>query len=517
MRKTFVLKFVQDAGLGNQIFEWATGYGISKRLGIPYNWVWSPSKKRKFGLGIFGIEENPPAGDTELVMDRVGQGNATLVEIAEKRVTASESPHPAVTCPFQAEECFIDVADEIREKFKLDPLPLNVPEGRTPVAVQVRQGDYKNHPRLDVVAPAYFAQAMHRMKELVPNPHFFFTSDDLPWCQEHFGRRSDVTILPPHSMEDGLRMMVACEAHIISNSTYGWWGAWLGEKGPVIAPDKWHMVPGSYGAWEPVPKRWHRVGGTKKDTMRPLIDVMPFKPLETLPSLDRAIVIPWKKDAAKWRELRFCLRAIDKFFEDRDCPIYILGTNRPGFLLFENHRVKCLDTWSYWEALNTGTQLAKKVLWMNDDVFFLKPTTWEECATPLYLAPIQQEFLDKVLPQANAWRQGVVKVLQQLHQMGYEDHKIYSTHTPYVYERDKSVEVLEEFGVWDKMPFEMAYFHMFPEGSRKVTTEKTVDHNFGDANYLNLVDAALTKEVKQALADLLPDYPAWELNRPFQL
>jgi hypothetical protein len=42
-----------------------------------------------------------------------------------------------------------------------------------------------------------------------------------------------------HYMKD-LQMMAGCKHHIISNSTFSWWGWWLsGKRGKVIAPKKW--------------------------------------------------------------------------------------------------------------------------------------------------------------------------------------------------------------------------------------------------------------------------------------
>jgi hypothetical protein len=33
--------------------------------------------------------------------------------------------------------------------------------------------------------------------------------------------------------------MLGCKAFVLSNSTFGWWAAWLAASGPVIAPDHW--------------------------------------------------------------------------------------------------------------------------------------------------------------------------------------------------------------------------------------------------------------------------------------
>lgn len=512
--KVVVQEFIQDAGLGNQLFEWAAGYGIAKRLGLPFRWIWRPSKKRDFGLTHFGIGEAPHV-EYPLLVSRMGQGNIKLVREAERRILESKHRFCGISCPFQSEDCFIDVAEDIRKIFKLEPYPLEIPEGATPVGVQVRRGDYIGHPRLNVVTPDYFRNAMEWMRRYLSKPHFFIVSDDPAWCRKQFERLMDVTVMPPQEPVDGLRTLASCKAHVISNSTFGWWGAWLGESGPVVVPEIWHHKPGSYGDWNPVPDRWHRV------SVKPPGEPSGATPIKArmvveqgVPSIERAIVCPWHADQAKWHELRFSLRSIEKHFTDKTCPIFIMGTRRPDWLI-ENPRVKYLGAWSYRDALSRGMQTARTVMWMNDDIVLLKDVGWDEVSVPRYVRPIDAEAAVAAPEQTNPWRESCRRVLTQLVKEGVTDLKLYSTHTPYVFDRENVLEVFRRFGVWEKFPLELAYYNLFPEGSRDIGDDRVHELPLDGATYLNYTDRHLTEALKAELRRRFPDFAPWELRVAF--
>lgn len=107
-----------------------------------------------------------------------------------------------------------------------------------PVSVNVRRGDYLDlqdfHP---VCSFSFFKEAMGI---LGVDRHYLITSDDVSWCKQNF------TMPNCHVVEDlspieNLYLQSLCYDHIISNSTYSWWGAWLDEKKDkrVICPKKW--------------------------------------------------------------------------------------------------------------------------------------------------------------------------------------------------------------------------------------------------------------------------------------
>ena len=231
------------------------------------------------------------------------------------------------------------------------------------------------------------------------------------------------------------------------------------------------------------------------------------------PKIPRAIVYPYKADAAKWQELRYSLRSVEKFLKDAS-PIIIFGTERPGWLKF-HQRVIFYDAWTYQDCLTRGLQIADEVLWMNDDIVFLKDTTWDEVATPLHLGPVDNNLMAVLRNEPNSWRKGVLRAIDSLKYRGITEPLNFSTHTPYVFQRAKALPIFREFGVWSKMPFETLYFNLHPEGAQHLAGRRTQSPEFGDAKYLNYLDPKLTPQLKTAIHDLLPDYAEWELKSKF--
>jgi hypothetical protein len=104
------------------------------------------------------------------------------------------------------------------------------------VAIHVRRGDYVGNPfYVDLCKDGYYERAM----EEFPNAAFLVFSDDIPWCkQQDVFRKCDFS--GNLSETEDLNMMASCMGHIIANSSFSWWGAWLSPHGgKVIAPARW--------------------------------------------------------------------------------------------------------------------------------------------------------------------------------------------------------------------------------------------------------------------------------------
>jgi hypothetical protein len=120
-------------------------------------------------------------------------------------------------------------------------------EGHEAVAVHIRHGDNAGAAAgLGVLPFSYYQTAIRELRRHVHDPHLFVFSDDLDWAKSLIA--FDVpTVFVSHNgattdYED-LRLMSICKHHVLANSTFSWWGAWLGKKpGQIVyAPRRYYQ------------------------------------------------------------------------------------------------------------------------------------------------------------------------------------------------------------------------------------------------------------------------------------
>ncbi len=156
---------------------------------------------------------------------------------------------------WQSERYFADVAQTIRTDFTFRQPMIGrnhelVEEigAVNAVSLHVRRGDYANNLRTKAthgVCPLdYYEAAIRYIAERVEAPHYFVFSDDMEWV------RANLRIQLPCSYVDhnqgaesynDMRLMSLCKHHIIANSSFSWWGAWLNpcDDKVVVAPKNW--------------------------------------------------------------------------------------------------------------------------------------------------------------------------------------------------------------------------------------------------------------------------------------
>ena len=157
---------------------------------------------------------------------------------------------------WQSEKYFDDVADTIRREFTIK-VP---PDARSreiaaqvaatdSVSVHVRRGDYVADPQKsqarNVCTPDYYERSVRRVAEACGNPHLFLFSDDPDWVARKLRFAHPTTLVRHGSDHEDLRLMSLCRHHIIANSSFSWWGAWLDPRPDklVLAPGRWMNDP----------------------------------------------------------------------------------------------------------------------------------------------------------------------------------------------------------------------------------------------------------------------------------
>jgi len=106
----------------------------------------------------------------------------------------------------------------------------------------------------------YYQATIKNLLKQVNEPLFFIFSDDYNWAQENFKIDYPTTFIDHNGISgdyEDLRLMSLCKHHIIANSSFSWWGAWLCEnpEKKVFAPKYWDttktyikdITPASWG------------------------------------------------------------------------------------------------------------------------------------------------------------------------------------------------------------------------------------------------------------------------------
>jgi hypothetical protein len=109
--------------------------------------------------------------------------------------------------------------------------------------LHIRRGDYLNFPDIHYIQPLtyYEESSKHFSKILV-------MSDDMAWVKsQDFFKASKFELFESDDEIDTLAVMASCTAGAIcANSTFSWWGAFLGAHGkrnPVYVPKRWISQP----------------------------------------------------------------------------------------------------------------------------------------------------------------------------------------------------------------------------------------------------------------------------------
>lgn len=166
---------------------------------------------------------------------------------------------------FQTEKYFSHIADSIREDFTFKDNILTpckeAFEFEEAISLHVRRTDYleksKDHPPCSL---EYYQEALSRFNNNLPVLIF---SDDTEWCKEQELFKPDRFMISESDWNlVDMCLMTMCSHHIISNSTFSWWGAWLSGSNNVVAPSRWFGDCGytvNNNIDDIIPERWSKI------------------------------------------------------------------------------------------------------------------------------------------------------------------------------------------------------------------------------------------------------------------
>lgn len=277
------------------------------------------------------------------------------------------------------------------------------------------------------------------------------------------------------------------------------WFSWCGASLHDL-PDRWNSFRNPTApAWcfHLAGRRKHeRIAELRRNGRLPDV-VKRHTPKTRIPDFGKgAVVWPWKSTAAEWDELRYSFLSVRKFWSEKDWPCVLLGDAKPDW--WTGEFVKCDE---YAEALTVGLNCAERILWMNDDIFMLAPQSPETLSVAREMGDLRSRLGETMVAQ-NTWRRGLGQVLMRLHHHG-KPTRNFSTHTPYLYERERAREVLEVFGAYHKIPFETAYYNWHGTPWTACVEKSRGPHDMKGRLWINPAFRQVTPEFRKFMDSLI--------------
>ena len=274
-------------GLGNQMFQYEAGRALAARLDAPL--LLDLRDFRRYRLRSYGLDrmqiQARPATAWELArwpiwlrnrrwpVERFGLASRWFREDRMRFSPAFANLTGTVGLDgyFQSELYFADVRQTLLHEFR-PRAPLSrennvLAETIRAVAgasLHVRRGDYVSDPKTSAVhgvcSPAYYQRAISLLRERYEDLRVFVFSDDPAWCRANLSL-DGATFVEGNGAapECDIFLMAQCRHHIIANSSFSWWGAWLADQpGTTIAPRPW-FSDGTLRDDDLIPSAWLRL------------------------------------------------------------------------------------------------------------------------------------------------------------------------------------------------------------------------------------------------------------------
>jgi|688.fasta_scaffold549171_2 hypothetical protein len=251
-----------QGGLGNQMFQISAAYSLSLKLNVEYSFDFNSSfvstqghKANRYKDNLFKNVSNKLLNFNNFKIYR------------EPSFKYNELPLIDNLCllgNFQTEKYFLENKNEVlnlfnfeKENHELIKQFLYKKIGNEKItAIHVRRGDYLDKPEFHPTCDMdYYKKGM----DIIGDKKYIIISDDIEWCKNNF--LGDDFIFSPFTNEiEDLYLLMNCDNHIISNSSFSWWGAYLCEKeNKVVSPKTWFGPQGPQDTEDIYIKNWIKI------------------------------------------------------------------------------------------------------------------------------------------------------------------------------------------------------------------------------------------------------------------
>lgn len=269
-----IVTSILAGGLGNMMFQIATGYSLAKELNRDFK-LYTKSTEGithkhpiEYTNNIFRkLEKIDDISNTKIIQEKSFEYN--------KIENVDDTQNLTLRGCFQSYKYFEKYKDEIKKLFEpsYDSLSklLDMYNPKNSVSIHIRRGDYLDlsdyHYNLQL---GYYQNAI----DYFGNSNFLIFSDDIEWCKSNFNG-DNFTFVENVDDVKSIYLMSLCKHNIIANSTFSWWGAWLNSTKDkvVIYPDKW-FGPSNYhlNTYDMFPDDWICLGESFPEIEVNLID-----------------------------------------------------------------------------------------------------------------------------------------------------------------------------------------------------------------------------------------------------
>jgi hypothetical protein len=217
--------------LGNQMFQFAALKGIARNRGFEY--CFPPTKNTNEWTDHQLFNPFKLGSTTQLNVQFIDYDRPTVME-----ETFFFNEKLFNECPdwislqgfFQTEKYFKHIRDELLKDFEfrdeiLEPAQKTISYWKNPIALHIRRTDYTTNPNHTALSMDYYEKAL---SEFDDSSEVIIFSDEPQWCMEQKLFESDrFMISETGNNYMDMCLMTLCSGHIIANSSFSWWGAWL--------------------------------------------------------------------------------------------------------------------------------------------------------------------------------------------------------------------------------------------------------------------------------------------------